>query len=84
MPAAAGWAAPGPERRAGVLPAVDTEARASVATPLYRRGWFWAAVGGVVLGAAAVALAARAGGGTRWDCGGACPLGTYPVKDGSP
>jgi tetratricopeptide (TPR) repeat protein len=87
-PPAVALAAPPParaeERRAGVLPAADTETRTSVATPLYRRGWFWAAVGGVVLGAVAVALVARAGGGTRWDCGGACPLGTYPVRDGAP
>jgi tetratricopeptide (TPR) repeat protein len=87
-PPAAAWAAPAAARaeepRAGALPAVDTETRTSITTPVYRRGWFWAATGGLVLGAAAVALVARAGGGMRWDCGGACPLGTYPVRDGSP
>ena len=47
--------------------------------PLYERPWFWGVVGGVVLGAAAIAVAVSAGGTNPWDCGATCNLSTRRV-----
>jgi tetratricopeptide (TPR) repeat protein len=71
------------EPRLGLTAAsVESSAtQTSGATPFYRRAWFWAAVGGVVVGTAAVALAVRPGSAQRFDCGPICGLGTDLVKD---
>jgi tetratricopeptide (TPR) repeat protein len=73
-PPGVSWATPGPARadepQAGRLPPVSVaDARGETSSaPLYRRPWFWAAIGGLVVGAAAVALAARPGGATGFNC----------------
>jgi tetratricopeptide (TPR) repeat protein len=50
------------------------------APALYRRPWFWVVMGGIALGAGAVALAAQRSGGNGWSCPG-CRLGIIAVKD---
>jgi tetratricopeptide (TPR) repeat protein len=71
------------EPRAGLPGVVDTSATrtSGAAPPFYRRPWFWVAVGAVVVGTAAVALAARPGSAQRFDCGAICGLGTEIVRD---
>jgi tetratricopeptide (TPR) repeat protein len=69
--------------RVAPLPSV-LEARATEEPqrrPVYRRPWFWAAIGGVALGVAVVAVAASAGGAETWTCGDGCRFGTIAVKD---
>jgi tetratricopeptide (TPR) repeat protein len=80
---AAGAAVLAVPARVAPLPSV-LEARAEEEPqrrPVYRRPWFWAAIGGLALGAAAVAVAARAGGAETWTCGDGCRFGTIMVKN---
>jgi hypothetical protein len=51
-------------------------APAEAKRPLYRGPWLWAALGALVIGTAAVVVAAAPRGERTWNCGADCNLST--------